>query len=84
MAVAKDGLDMLPLAGLPFSTSTPRGYLRPMCGGKTPHDKSKTPHDETTWIARVKLNAIFPVSVGTGPAKTRESIHLIEHSQRVF
>ena len=50
---------------------------RPMTNSKrlmtkrhAPHDQNKTPHDETTWIARVKLNAIFPVSVGTDPAKS--------------
>ena len=57
---------------------------RPMTKRHGPHDQNKTPHDETTWIARVKLNAIFPVSVGTDPAKARESIHLIKHSQCVF
>ena len=55
---------------------------RPMSKRHGPHDQNKTPHDETTWIARVKLNAIFPVSVG--PRKKRENVQLIEHSQCVF
>ena len=55
---------------------------RPMSKRHGPHDQNKTPHDETTWIARVKLNAIFPVSVG--PRKKRENIQLIEYSQCVF
>ena len=57
---------------------------RPMSKRHGPHDQNKTPHDETTWIARVKLNAIFPVSVGTRPRKKRENVQLIEHSQCVF
>ena len=55
---------------------------RPMSKRHGPHDQNKTPHDETTWIARVKLNAIFPVSVGT--AKNQPKSHQNFHSARVY
>ena len=55
---------------------------RPMSKRHGPHDQNKTPHDKTTWIARVKLNAIFPVSVG--PRKKRENVQLIKYLPSLF